>query len=194
MGIRIKARYENEMLKPLEKLELEEGEEVEIEVKKTFIEEFYGKTRIEKEIADELNLPVIFHERDTKGRFLELLTTHHKTGRTGVVHCFSGNQSELEQYLKLGFCIGITGILTIKKRGADLRKLVPYIPEDRILVETDAPYLIPAPEKNRFKRNEPAFVRSVLLKLAEVRKEVPEYLSTVVWENTCRLFKINQKD
>jgi len=146
------------------------------------------------EIADELNLPVIFHERDTKGRFLELLTTHHKTGRTGVVHCFSGNQSELEQYLKLGFCIGITGILTIKKRGADLRKLVPYIPEDRILVETDAPYLIPAPEKNRFKRNEPAFVRSVLLKLAEVRKEVPEYLSTVVWENTCRLFKINQKD
>ena len=54
MGIRIKARYENEMLKPLEKLELEEGEEVEIEVKKTFIEEFYGKTRIEKEIADEI--------------------------------------------------------------------------------------------------------------------------------------------
>ena len=54
MGTRIKARYENEMLKPLEKLELEEGEEVEIEVKKTFIEEFYGKTRIEKEIADEI--------------------------------------------------------------------------------------------------------------------------------------------
>ena len=54
MGIRIKARYENEMLKPLEKLELEEGEEVEIEVKKTFIEEFYGKTRIDKEIADEI--------------------------------------------------------------------------------------------------------------------------------------------
>jgi len=54
MGIRIKARYENEMLKPLEKLELEEGEEVEIEVKKTFIEEFNGKTRIEKEIADEI--------------------------------------------------------------------------------------------------------------------------------------------
>ena len=54
MAIRIKARYENEMLKPLEKLELEEGEEVEIEVKKTFIEEFYGKTRIEKEIADEI--------------------------------------------------------------------------------------------------------------------------------------------
>ena len=54
MGTRIKARYENEMLKPLEKLELEEGEEVEIEVKKTFIEEFYGKTRIDKEIADEI--------------------------------------------------------------------------------------------------------------------------------------------
>ena len=143
------------------------------------------------EIADELNLPIIFHERDSKGRFLEILKTHNNTDRKGVVHCFSGNRTELEEYLKLGFYIGITGILTIKGRGADLRKLAPLVPVDRVLVETDAPYLTPAPEKNQTRRNEPAFVKSTLLKLAEVRGEDPEYLAAAVWGNTCRLYNLD---
>ena len=79
----------------------------------------------------------------------------------------------------------------IKGRGADLRKLVSSIPAERILVETDAPYLTPVPEKNQTRRNEPAFVRSVLLKLAEVRNEDPGYLAEKVWENTCRLYGVN---
>ncbi|QTA91313.1 TatD family hydrolase [Desulfonema magnum] len=141
------------------------------------------------ETADELRLPIIFHERDTKGRFLEILKAHYER-RTGVVHCFSGNKRELEEYLQLGLCIGVTGILTIKTRGADLRKLVSLIPADRILIETDAPFLTPAPQKNHTRRNEPAFVKSVLLKLAEVRKEEPEYLADMIWENTCRLYNI----
>ena len=106
----------------------------------------------------------------------------------GVVHCFSGNQNELDQYLSLGLHIGITGILTIKSRGAQLRKLVLAIPADRLLVETDAPYLVPAPEKNHTRRNEPAFVKSVLLKLAEVRNEDPQQLAQIIWQNTCRLY------
>ena len=142
------------------------------------------------EIADELDLPLIFHERDSNGRLIEILKTYFKKGRDGVIHCFSGNKLELKQYLDLGLYIGITGIVTIKSRGADLRKLVPFIPAERILVETDAPYLTPAPEKNQTRRNEPAFVRSVLLKAAEVRNEDAEYLSTRVWKNTCRLFNI----
>lgn len=143
------------------------------------------------EIADELSLPVIFHERESSGRLLEILRTHHKKGRKGVIHCFSGNKTELKEYLELGFYIGITGILTIKGRGADLRKLAPLISVKRILIETDAPYLTPAPEKNRLRRNEPAFVKSVLLKLAKVRNEDPEYLSAVIWKNTCRFYNIN---
>lgn len=139
------------------------------------------------EAADELKLPLIFHERESNGRFLEILKTHY-VKRTGVVHCFSGNQREMEEYLELGLYIGVTGILTIKTRGAGLRKLVPLIPEDRVLIETDAPFLTPAPEKNQTRRNEPAFVRSVLFKLAEVRKEDPEHLSQVTWDNACRLF------
>jgi TatD DNase family protein len=143
------------------------------------------------ESADELDLPMIFHERDSNGRFLEILKHHKFTDMKGVVHCFSGNQDELEQYLALGLHIGITGILTVKSRGAQLRQLVPDIPTDRLLVETDAPYLVPAPEKNRIRRNEPAFVKSVLLKLAEVRNEDPQQLAQIVWRNTCRLYQID---
>lgn len=145
------------------------------------------------EAALDLNLPLIFHERDSKGRFLEMLRhfMNNNSSLGGVVHCFSGSRSEMETYLDLGLHIGITGILTIKTRGSDLRKYVKDIPIDRLLIETDAPYLTPAPQKNKTRRNEPAFVRSTLLKLAEVRNEKPEELSAKIWENTCGLYGIN---
>lgn len=140
------------------------------------------------EMAGELQLPMIFHERDSGGRFLQLLGANWDPGRKGVVHCFSGNASDLKAYLDLGLYIGITGILTIKTRGEELRQMVQEIPVDRLLVETDAPYLTPTPERNKFRRNEPAFVRTVLHKLAAVRREDPETLAETVWDNTCRLF------
>jgi TatD DNase family protein len=144
------------------------------------------------QLADALGLPLIFHERDSQGRFLEILRSVSATDRRGVVHCFSGSESELKQYLDLGLYIGITGILTIKKRGARLRELVPLIPEDRLLVETDAPFLTPAPYKNKTRRNEPAFVKAVLLKLAQVRGQDPERLAASVWENTCQLYGVDR--
>ena len=143
------------------------------------------------QIAAELNLPVIFHERDTNGRFLEILKTDFKNESAGVVHCFSGTAPELEHYLDLGLYIGITGILTLRARGADLREIVRQIPANRMVVETDAPYLTPTPEKNHTRRNESAFVKSVLLKLAEVRKEDRAQLAQTIWDNTNRLYRIN---
>ena len=143
------------------------------------------------QVADELNLPLIFHERDSQGRFLEILRGTPATDRHGVVHCFSGTEAELKHYLDLDLYIGITGILTIKKRGARLRELVPLIPEDRLLVETDAPFLTPAPHKNKTRRNEPAFVKAVLLKLAQVRGQDPEQLAASIYTNTCRLYGID---
>jgi TatD DNase family protein len=68
--------------------------------------------------------------------------------------------------------------------------MLSQIPAERLLVETDAPYLTPAPEKNRTRRNEPAFVKSVLLKLARVRNEDPDHLAQIIWENTCRLYNL----
>jgi TatD DNase family protein len=137
-----------------------------------------------------MKLPVIFHERDSNGRLIDILKSHFKTSQNGVVHCFSGSEDELEQYLDLGLYIGITGILTIKGRGSDLRKMAPLIPEDRILIETDAPYLTPTPERNHTQRNEPAFVRSVLFKLANVMGEDPASLAETLWNNTCRLYGV----
>jgi len=140
--------------------------------------------------ADECPLPLILHERDSQGRLLEILKTHPNKNRCGVVHCFSGNRLELDAYLDLGLFIGITGILTLQKRGSDLRNLVRYIPLEKLLIETDAPYLTPAPQKNKTRRNEPAFVKSVLLKLAEVRDIEPDELADITSSNAKRLFNI----
>ncbi|MGD8523771.1 MAG: TatD family hydrolase [Desulfobacterales bacterium] len=142
------------------------------------------------EAADKIDLPTIFHERDSQGRFLEILKAQTDKTRRGVVHCFSGNTVELEKYLDLGLNIGITGIVTMKQRGETLRSMIPDIPADRLVIETDAPYLTPSPEKNHTRRNEPAFVKSVLLKLAEVRKQDPEELANIIWDNTCRLYNL----
>lgn len=141
--------------------------------------------------AAELNLPLIFHERDSGGRFLEMVKDHAKNADLrGVVHCFSGNTEELKAYLDLGLYIGITGILTIAKRGAGLREQVALIPQDRLLVETDAPYLTPAPHKNKTRRNEPAYVHATFMKLADIRGEDPEHLSSVIFQNTLDLYGI----
>lgn len=141
--------------------------------------------------AESLDLPLIFHERDSKGRFYDLLKTEGPKSRKGVVHCFSGTKEELFKYLDLGYYIGITGILTLKERGAYLRQIAPLIPEDQILIETDAPYLTPAPHKNKIRRNEPCFVKSVLLRLAKIRNADPDDLSQLIFNNTRTLYNIN---
>lgn len=143
------------------------------------------------EAAAELGLPLIFHERDSGGRFLDMVKSHSRNNDLrGVVHCFSGSTDELKAYLDLGLYIGVTGILTIKSRGEELRKQAVSIPDDRILIETDAPYLTPSPERNKHRRNEPAFVRSTLMKLAEVRGDDPERLANVIWNNTRTIYGI----
>jgi TatD DNase family protein len=139
-------------------------------------------------IAGELDLPLIFHERDSNGRFYDIVKSDGPGSRKGVIHCFSGTRIELFKYLDLGYHIGITGILTIQKRGRYLREMASLIPEDRILIETDAPYLTPAPQKNRVRRNEPAFVESVLTTLAGIRNQDPEDLAVTIFNNTNRFF------
>ncbi len=145
------------------------------------------------EISERLDLPVVFHERDSSGRLIEILRSDFSPGRSGVVHCFSGTEQELEAYLELGLCIGVTGIVTMKERGAPLRRLVSRIPADRLLIETDAPYLVPAPERNKNRRNEPAFVASILKRLTDVRKHTAPSLAAATFRNACRLFGIDDR-
>ncbi|MCP4694281.1 MAG: TatD family hydrolase [Desulfobacterales bacterium] len=143
------------------------------------------------DMARQADLPIIFHERDSAGRFYDILEAYFREREArGVVHCFSGDNEALRRCLDLGLHVGITGILTHQKRGALLREQARSVPAERLLIETDAPYLTPAPQKNRTRRNEPAFVRSVFLKLAEVRGDAPDRLADVLWKNTRGLFEI----
>jgi TatD DNase family protein len=139
------------------------------------------------EEASNLDLPLIFHERDTNKRFLEIISTQKI--KSGVVHCFSGDRDELFSYLDMGLYIGITGVLTIQKRGEKLRELLQEIPIERILVETDSPYLTPAPHKNKTNRNEPSFLPVILEKIAEIKNLDINKVSETIFDNTCSLFK-----
>ncbi|TWI76835.1 TatD DNase family protein [Desulfobotulus alkaliphilus] len=152
------------------------------------VQERWLEAQIDAAMA--LKLPIIFHERDSGGKLLSMLRHMAPSGLSGVVHCFSGNLEEMKGYLDLGLHIGITGILTHKQRGEELRRMVRMLPDDGILIETDAPYLTPSPERNRHKRNEPAFVPSVLKTLAAIRKTPEEELAETVFQNTCELFRV----
>ncbi|SCW63204.1 TatD DNase family protein [Paenibacillus tianmuensis] len=115
-------------------------------------------------LACELRMPLFLHEREAHADFVRILKTHlHRIDRA-VVHCFTGSASELKTYLDMGLYIGITGWICDERRGKHLRELVRRIPLDRLMIETDAPFLTPRdlPVKPADGRNEPAFLPHIL--------------------------------
>ena len=116
------------------------------------------------ELAIELGLPLFLHERDAHERFVSILKRHRNNISRAVVHCFTGSDRELKSYLDLDLHIGITGWICDERRGEHLRKTVRQIPLERLMLETDAPFLTPRnmAVKPRGGRNEPAFLRYVL--------------------------------
>ena len=120
------------------------------------------------ELACELGLPLFLHERDAHERFLSILNKHRDQISEAVVHCFTGTERELKAYLAMDLHIGITGWICDDRRGAHLRELVRMIPLERLMIETDAPFLIPRnmPIRPRSGRNEPAFLTFVLQVIA----------------------------
>lgn len=120
------------------------------------------------ELAAELGLPVFLHERAAHADFLAILARKRSELTRAVVHCFTGTESELRAYLDLDLHIGITGFLCDERRGVHLRSLVAIIPPERLMIETDAPYLLPRTlvKKPENRRNEPAFLTEVLEQLA----------------------------
>ncbi|HPU00763.1 MAG: TatD family hydrolase [Firmicutes bacterium] len=136
------------------------------------------------ELAAELNKPVIIHSRDAHPRTLQLLR-EMRPPRGGIAHCFSGTSRDLDAFLELGFYISIAGPVTYP-RAHELRALLKDIPADRLLLETDAPYLSPVP--HRGKRNEPAFVRATYQRVAlELGMEL-DTLARLIQGNMARLF------
>ena len=145
----------------------EKDSDVRLAQQKTFIQQL--------DIARQLNLPVCIHERDAHGDALKILKSEGK-GLRGVLHCFSGSMEMAREVWKLGWLIGIDGPVTFKN-SAKLPEIVKAAPREMILLETDAPYLAPMP--NRGKRNEPSYLIDITKKIAELRgenlSEVAEY-------------------
>ncbi len=138
------------------------------------------------DLSVELGLPVIIHDRDAHNETLEMLKIH-KGKLHGVVHCFSGDYEMARQCIDLGYYISIPGTITYKKSDV-LRNVVRNIPLERLLVETDAPFL--APEPKRGKRNEPAFVFHTARRVAEIRGTLYDAVASTTAQNARELFGI----
>jgi len=148
------------------------------------------------ELAAECGLPVFLHQRDAHERFTAILAEHRGRLAGGVAHCFTGGPAELDAYLELDLYIGITGWLCDERRGAALREAVPRVPLDRLLLETDAPYLLPRDleEKPRNRRNEPAFLPHVLARVADALGVAADVVAQAATENTERLFRLHDAE
>lgn len=138
-------------------------------------------------LARELDMPAVFHVRDAHGDVLDLLRANRSQLPAGVVHCYSGSVESAREYLDMGFYISFAGPITFKNANK-LLDVAKYVPQDRILVETDSPYLAPVPMRGR--RNEPTFVQYVAQTVAELRGISAEEMAQAAFENTCRLFRI----
>lgn len=147
------------------------------------------------EIAAELNMPVFLHQRDAHEDFLAILREWRLRLGNVVVHCFTDTRSAMNDYLALDCHIGITGWICDERRGAHLIEAVRDIPDDRLLIETDAPYLLPrtAP-KQASRRNEPAFLHWVVKALATARDQSEDDIARMSSTNALRFFGLDRND
>lgn len=141
-------------------------------------------------LAAEVAKPVFLHERDAHERFRGILAEQRDSLKGAVVHCFTGTKTELRAYLDLDCHIGITGWLCDERRGDELREAVRFIPLDRLVLETDAPYLTPRNIRPRPKYNEPAFLPHILHAISELREESEESIASATTENAMRFFNL----
>jgi TatD DNase family protein len=147
------------------------------------------------ELAADHGLPLVIHSREAVADTLRMLERHRarwngEAARIGVLHCFTGDADFAARLLELGLHISFSGIVTFRNAGP-LREVAAAIPEDRILVETDAPFLAPAPYRG--KRNEPAWVAQVATVLAEIRGTTPAELAGTTSRNAARLFGLDEE-
>jgi len=152
------------------------------------LEEFKGEQKKllleELDMAEELDLPVIFHCRMAHKDLIEILKVRPKI--RGVIHCFTGSKEEAEEYIKLGFYIGLNGIIF----KLDLDSVIKIIPIENILIETDCPYLTPPPAGPKDMRNEPIFVKHVAERIAELKGINYEDVADITTDNARNLFNI----
>lgn len=152
----------------------------------TFEKEQLDAFETQLEWAKQLHLPLSIHCRNAFSFMVRLLEKHQDGGMKGVMHCFTGTEEEAQAYLDLGFHLGLGGVTTYKSCG--VRDYLPQIPPERIVLETDAPYLSPVPHRGQ--RNEPAFLVDTAKKIAEIYGITLEEIAEITTRNAKFLFGI----
>ena len=144
------------------------------------------------EIAADEGMPVFLHQRDAHDDFIKILEPMLPRLPRAVAHCFTGEGESLRQYLAMDLYIGITGWICDERRGMHLQDIASIIPDDRLMIETDAPYLLPRTlePKPRSRRNEPAFLTEVLRVVAEARGQSREHVARITTDNAMSFFDL----
>ena len=156
----------------------------------TYEEQIYAfEEQIKISIED--NKPLFLHQRDSHDDFIKILRKYSQDINKSVVHCFTGTQSQLEDYLELGCYIGVTGWICDEKRNIELRKTIKDIPLSKLMVETDCPYLIPKdlPNKPKNNRNEPINLNHIVTEIAMLMEIDEDILRENTYKNSIDFFK-----
>ncbi len=145
------------------------------------------------QLAAMLQKPLFLHQRDAHVDFLPMLAAHRSSVPGGVVHCFTDSRAALDDYLALDMYIGITGWVCDERRGVDLQETVKAIPLERLLIETDAPYLLPRNihPRPKTRRNEPKYLPAVVAMIAQCRGQSEAEIAAATTANACRLFGLS---
>lgn len=151
---------------------------------KTFVAEQKDAFRKQINWALELNLPIVIHSRDSMQDCIDLVKEQQNGKLRGIFHCFGGSLEEAKQIMDLGFLMGIGGVVTYKKSG--LVEVLPSIPLEYLVLETDAPYLTPVPFRG--KRNEPSYLKYVVTKMADAMNIPVEEIAAQTTRNAQKLF------
>lgn len=143
-------------------------------------------------LACELKAPIFTHQRDAHQAYIKTLKPYLSDINKLVVHCFTGTQAELEDYIERDFYIGITGWICDERRGKSVLDLIPLIPDNRLLIETDSPYLIPRnlPVKPKSNRNLPEYLKHIAHVISDKKEVEIETLAEQVWQNSHRFFNL----
>src|SRR6187200_1569898 len=153
---------------------------------RTFTKEQYASFQIQIELAKQYNIPVVIHSRNSIDDCIKVIRENQQGNLKGVFHCFSGNEMQAKELIDLGFYLGIGGVVTFKNSGLD--KVMADINMKNVVLETDAPYLSPVPFRG--KRNECSYLKYVVEKLAEIKKDSQEDIAKGTTKNAKELFNI----
>lgn len=156
------------------------------------LQKYWFKKQLE--LAIEIRKPVVIHSRNASQDTMEILKKAHADGLdSAVIHCFSYSRETALEYLDMGYYLGFGGVITYEGQ-KKLTKALEAAPLERILLETDCPYLTPVPvrEKGHWSRNSSAYLPHVIERIAEIKKVTPEEIERITWDNACRFYRIEE--